>query len=45
LVQNDKYGSKILECDPPKEVTGNGQQVDKMQRLQERQVYSKKNRK
>jgi len=23
LVQNDKYGSKILECDPPKDVTGN----------------------
>jgi hypothetical protein len=23
LVQDDKYGSKILECDPPKEVLGN----------------------
>jgi hypothetical protein len=25
LVQDDKYGSKILECDPPKEVSGNNQ--------------------
>ena len=24
FVQHDKYGSKIMECDPPKEATGNG---------------------
>jgi hypothetical protein len=42
LVQDDQYGSKILECDPPKDVLGNGQDVgasmanQKMQRLQQR---------
>jgi len=54
LVQHDKYGSKILECDPPKEVTGNNQSVSggavglasqKMQRLQERQSYAQSKRK
>jgi len=27
LVQHDSYGSKILECDPPKGVTGNDQPI------------------
>lgn len=28
LVVNDHYGSKILECDPPKEVMGNSQSTN-----------------
>jgi hypothetical protein len=49
FVQNDKYGSKIMECDPPKEALGNGQvvtmQAQKIQRLQHRQEYAHVNNK
>ena len=44
LVQNDQYGSKILECAPPKGVTGTGAESfvgQKQARLENRQNYCK----